>query len=167
MSDDSMTNERDGADAPPARSRIPLIAAILMIVAAFGYLVYGGIAKNIVWNMTPNQLLAQGVKAYDHPVRLGGQVVPGSIEQEPGGTGLNFRMRDTTGPEIFVKTKAIPTAMFREGIGVVVEGKYQREGSASVFNATTLMVKHSNEYQPPEGMKKSGEAYKTLLKDAP
>ena len=155
----------DAATAPP-KSRMPLVIAVVVIAGAFAYLVYGGIAKNITWDMTPNQLMAQGTKAYDHPVRLGGQVVPGSVVWDADRLGVQFAMRDTTGPAIAVQSRAIPSAMFREGIGVVVEGKYTRDDAGqSVFRATTLMVKHSNEYQPPAGAHKSSDAYKTLLKD--
>jgi cytochrome c-type biogenesis protein CcmE len=154
------------ADAP-RRSKTPLLIAIVVIVAAFGYLVYGGISKNLVWSMTPNELLAQGPDAYGHAVRLGGLVVPGSIVHNPDRLGLSFRMRDVTGPDILVHSTAIPTAMFRDGIGVVVEGKYQQTDGQAVFQATTLMVKHSNEYKAPAGMdSKKDDVMKTLLEDS-
>ena len=50
--------------------------------------------------------------------------------------------------------------MFKEGIGVVVEGKYTHEG---VFESTNLMVKHSNEYEPPHG-DKPADMYESLIK---
>jgi cytochrome c-type biogenesis protein CcmE len=151
----------------PRKSRMPLILGALVIVAAFGYLLYGGISKNLTWDMTPNQLLAQGVKAYDRPIRLGGQVVPGSIVKDPDNAGLAFRVRDVTaGPEISVHSRGLPTAMFREGIGVVVEGKYTRDNGTPVFHATTLMVKHSNEYKPPTGAHpKASDSYKSLIEN--
>lgn len=162
-------NDNDGATAPPKRkSRGSLIVALAVIAAGFLYLLYGGIAKNLVWDMTPNQLLAQGVDAYDHAVRLGGLVVPGSVVWDADRTGVQFHMRDVSGPEIEVHSKAIPSAMFREGIGVVVEGKYVQDGPGGrpLFHATTLMVKHSNEYKPPAGMHpKTSDMYKTLLKN--
>ena len=51
--------------------------------------------------------------------------------------------------------------MFREGQGVVVEGKLNRAGT---FEANNLMVKHSNEYKAPEHAEKPQDAYKTLIK---
>ena len=51
--------------------------------------------------------------------------------------------------------------MFRDGIGVVVEGRYERDG---IFQATNLLVKHSNEYHPPKAGEKPQEMYKTLIK---
>jgi cytochrome c-type biogenesis protein CcmE len=51
--------------------------------------------------------------------------------------------------------------MFRDSIGVVVEGRLDRSG---VFNATNLLVKHSNEYHPPKNGERPKDMYKTLLK---
>jgi cytochrome c-type biogenesis protein CcmE len=162
----SDVHDTTAGDDTRRRSRLPLVLGALVIVAAFGYLLYGGLAKNLTWDMTPNQLLAQGPKAYDRPIRLGGQVVPGSIVRDPDNGGVQFRVRDVSGPEIPVHSKGIPTAMFRDGIGVVVEGKFTPDNGAATFHATTLMVKHSNEYKPPTGAHPKGdEAYKTLIKD--
>lgn len=163
-----MTGQTEEArdDVAYKRSKMPLLIAAIVILSGFAYLVYGGISKNLVWSMTPNELLAQGPDAYGHAVRLGGLVVPGSIVHNPDSVGVSFRMRDVTGPEIAVRSSAIPTAMFRDGIGVVVEGKYRQDEGNSVFHATTLMVKHSNEYKAPSGMNtKKDDVMKTLLKD--
>lgn len=54
--------------------------------------------------------------------------------------------------------------MFREGQGVVVEGRLNREG---VFEASTVMVKHSNEYRPPEdGHPKPEDTYRSLIRES-
>jgi cytochrome c-type biogenesis protein CcmE len=77
--------------------------------------------------------------------RLGGLVAPGSIETGEGGLGLKFKMTDGT-ETVTVATTAVPPAMFREGIGVVVEGALQADGT---FATDRLMIKHDNEYQAP------------------
>jgi cytochrome c-type biogenesis protein CcmE len=53
--------------------------------------------------------------------------------------------------------------MFREGMGVIVEG---RVGAGGVFDATNLMVKHSNEYRAPKPGEEAHEKYKTLIKQS-
>jgi cytochrome c-type biogenesis protein CcmE len=53
--------------------------------------------------------------------------------------------------------------MFRDGMGVVVEGRYHPDG---VFQSTNLIVKHSNEYRPPKPGESPQETYKTLMKGA-
>jgi cytochrome c-type biogenesis protein CcmE len=144
--------------------RIVLVVAILLIGAGFGYLLYGGIGENLVWNLTPDELLAKGDAAYDHSVRLGGQVSPGSVVWDEDRMGVQFRMHDVDGAEVLVHSAGIPTAMFREGIGVVVEGKLTRGEGTPIFHATNLMVKHSNEYRPPsEGHPTGRDMNSTLL----
>jgi cytochrome c-type biogenesis protein CcmE len=145
------------------KGRIALLIAVLLIAGGFGYLLYGGIGENLVWNMTPNELLAKGDAKYEHSVRLGGQVSPGSVVWDEGRQGVQFRMHDVGGGEIVVHSKGAPTAMFREGIGVVVEGKLVRDGGTDVFHATNLMVKHSNEYKPPTDGHPVRDMNKTLI----
>jgi cytochrome c-type biogenesis protein CcmE len=73
---------------------------------------------------------------------------------------LRFVITDGSG-EIAVSEKGAPPQMFRDGIGVVVEGRYGRDG---IFQATNLMVKHSNEYRAPKPGQQPHEMYKTLIK---
>ncbi len=147
------------------KGKIALVVAILVVVGGFGYLLYGGIGENLVWNMTPNELLAKGDERYGHSVRLGGQVSPGSVVWDEGRQGVQFKMHDLTGGEILVHAKGAPTAMFREGIGVVVEGKLMKDESADIFHATNLMVKHSNEYKPPTEGHPARDMNKTLISE--
>lgn len=138
----------DAPQVPPSRrkTRRPLaIGAAVLLVAAFGYLIYGGVEENLVYFLTPSELVAKGDKAVDRPVRLGGQVVPGSVEWNAESLNLRFRVTDGT-REIAVHSKGAPPQMFRPGIGVVVEGKLARN---AVFESHSLMVKHSNEYRAP------------------
>ncbi len=140
------------------RRRWAFVAAGVLI-ATFAWLLYGGIDKNIVFFLTPKELLAKGAAGYDVPVRLGGQVKPASVTWNEKALDLQFVVTDGTG-QIPVHTSGAPPQMFRDGMGVVVEGRYGHNG---VFQATSLMVKHSNEYRPPKPGQRPGEMYKTLL----
>lgn len=127
-------------------SRKPLaIGALVVLIGAFGYLTYGGVEDNLVYFLTPKELISKGEKVIDHPVRLGGQVVPGSVKWDANTLQLHFKVTDGA-QEVFVHSTGAPPQMFRAGIGVVVEGKY---GSNGVFESHSLMVKHSNEYRAP------------------
>jgi cytochrome c-type biogenesis protein CcmE len=119
---------------------------MVVIIGAFGYLMYGGVEENLVYFLTPTELIAKGEKVMDRPVRLGGQVVPGSVEWNADSLNLRFRVTDGT-KEVAVQSSGAPPQMFRAGIGVVVEGKYHKAG---VFESHSLMVKHSNEYRAPK-----------------
>ncbi|MEO7793145.1 MAG: cytochrome c maturation protein CcmE [Thermoanaerobaculia bacterium] len=127
------------------RHRLLALVAILIAAGTFGFLALGGLGKSLVYYWSPTELRAHGGKAEGATIRLGGLVAPGSIEQGAGGLGLRFRMTD--GKEtVIVATQAVPPAMFREGIGVVVEGTLQADGT---FLTDRLMIKHDNEYQAP------------------
>jgi cytochrome c-type biogenesis protein CcmE len=144
--------------------RTAAFIAITVLVAGFGYLIYGGIGENIVYFLTPQELYAKGDKAVERPVRLGGQVVPNSVTWNAEQLDLRFKVTDGT-KEVVVHSHGAPPQMFRAGIGVVVEGKFQRNG---VFESNSLMVKHSNEYRAP----KAGEGGhpdrldKTLIRES-
>ena len=139
-----------------------IIGGAAIIVAAFAYLLYGGLDKNVVYFLTPHELLAKGTKAVDVPVRLGGQVKPGSVKWNDTTLALHFIVTDGTS-EIGVDSKGAPPQMFRDGMGVVVEGRFGRNG---VFESSNLMVRHSNEYHPPKPGESPQEMYKSLIKEA-
>jgi cytochrome c-type biogenesis protein CcmE len=140
---------------------VALAAGLVLVLGGFGYLLWGGIGENLVYFLTPNELLAKGTKAYDAPVRLGGAVVPGSIKWDAKALDLRFKLTDGI-KEVAVRSEGAPPQMFRDGMGVVVEGKYGRDG---VFHSTNLMVKHSNEYHPPKEGQKPQQMYAPLIKD--
>jgi len=145
----------------PRKLAAKIVAAVI-ILAAFGYLMYGGIGGNLVYFLTPGELLAKGPSAIDVPVRLGGQIVPGSVTWNAEKLDLRFRVTDGA-KEVAVHETGAPPQMFRPGIGVVVEGRFARDGT---FEATNLMVRHSNEYRAPTPGHSAKEAYKSLIKGA-
>jgi cytochrome c-type biogenesis protein CcmE len=143
------------------RRRSALVVAVVIIVAAFGFLLYGGIDKNVVFFLTPQELLARGTSAYDVPVRLGGLVAPGSVKWDADKLDLRFVVMDSGGQSVNVHSTGAPPPMFRDNMGVVLEGRYHRNG---VFESTNVMIKHSNEYRKPENGGRPSEMYKSLQK---
>ncbi|HSJ05831.1 MAG TPA: cytochrome c maturation protein CcmE [Longimicrobiales bacterium] len=139
------------------------ILATVIILSGFGYLMYGGIGENLVYFVTPGELLARGSEAYDKPVRLGGQVVPGTVRWNADDLDLRFTLQDVDG-SVDVQSRKAPPAMFREGQGVIVEGKLNSSG---VFESSSVMVKHSNEYRPPEDHDQLPEyKYRDLIRES-
>jgi cytochrome c-type biogenesis protein CcmE len=137
--------------------------ALIIVLSGFGYLMYGGIGDNLVYFVTPAELLAQGDAAYERPIRLGGQVVPGTVRWNADALDLRFTLQDED-VHIEVISRKAPPAMFREGQGVIVEGRLNRD---RVFESSNLMVKHSNEYAPPEGHEeKPEEKYRDLIRQS-
>ena len=143
-----------------SRNKRLIIGGAIIIVAAFAYLLYGGLDKNVVYFLTPGELLAKGNGAVNVPVRLGGQVKPGTVVWNENTLELHFTVTDG-GSEVKVSSRGAPPQMFRDGQGVVLEGRYMSDGQ---FKCTNLMVKHSNEYRPPKPGTSPQEAYKTLIK---
>lgn len=126
------------------RSRALLGAAV--VGGALLYLLGAGLGDNLVYFLTPSELLAKGPEAYGTPLRLSGQVEAGSIQKNDATGEIRFRVRDDSSV-VAVESTGIPPEMFHDGINVVLEGSLAPTG---VFHATTLMVKHSNEYEPAD-----------------
>ncbi len=133
-----------------------------MILGVFAWLTFGGLEKNVVFFLTPQELLAKGDAGVDVPVRLGGQVKPGSMTWDAKTLDLRFTVTDGA-RDVQVHSTGAPPQMFRDGMGVIVEGRY---GSGGVFEASSLMVKHSNEYRAPEPGEEAHEKYKTLIEQS-
>ncbi len=142
--------------------RAPVLWGAGAILAVFAWLLFGGLQKNVVFFLTPQELLAKGADGVGVPVRLGGQVKPGSVVWDAETLDLRFTVTDGA-QEMPVRSTGAPPQMFRDGMGVIVEG---RVGAGGVFQASELMVKHSNEYQPPKPGEEAHEKYKTLIKQS-
>jgi cytochrome c-type biogenesis protein CcmE len=129
------------------RRRRVFITLVALVVAGgvLTYLAFGGLGENLVYYWSPSELKESGDKAIGASIRLGGLVAPGSIEREADGLTLRFAVTD--GQEsVQVAAETVPPAMFRENIGVVVEGTMREDGW---FETRRLMVKHDNEYAAP------------------
>lgn len=139
--------------------RLTVVAGLVVILAGFGYLAWGGLGDNLVYFLTPTELSERGETVVDEPVRLGGMVAPGSVSWNADELDLRFLLTD--GARTFeVAASGAPPQMFREGIGVIVEGRLRDDGA---FHATNLMVKHSNEYRAPAEGERPEQIYRGLI----
>jgi cytochrome c-type biogenesis protein CcmE len=148
------------------RNRLILAGAILVAATALGVVAFSGIDDNLVYYWTPGELVARGESAVGPTIRLGGMVQPGSIQWDQGKSSLTFRVADgkeATAQSVLVRSEQIPPQMFREGIGVVVEGPFDKAG---VFKTQRLMVNHSNEYRPPKEGESAQDHMKVVEKSA-
>jgi cytochrome c-type biogenesis protein CcmE len=137
-------------DERPTRGRARqywfLAAAVGVAAVALLVLAVGGIGKNLVYYWGPTEVKAAGNKAVGATIRLGGLVAVGSLRRTEGVSGLEFDVIDRQGECLHVKGSAMPPQMFREKIGVVVEGTMTKAGH---FESRRLMVSHDNEYRVP------------------
>jgi len=133
-----------------------LAAALLVAATAIAIVSAADIGNNLVYFWTPTQVYEAEQQAYGANIRLGGVV---DSVQSTNDNGLVVFVVSDGENEITVHSKNTPPAMFRVGIGVVVEGTLVQEG---FFEATQLMVKHSNEYRAPEDGADPSDLYKTV-----
>jgi cytochrome c-type biogenesis protein CcmE len=126
------------------KSRRYIIGA-LIIVGALTYIIYGGMQEAIVYFVTPTELKAKEPASKDKFLRMGGMVVKGSLQKDVKNLTYNFEITDgTTAVPVFFR--GVPPDLFADGKGAVVEGRMDGNG---VFQATTIMAKHAEEYKPP------------------
>jgi cytochrome c-type biogenesis protein CcmE len=126
------------------KNRLLGTGAVVVALSGLGMISMGNLGNNLVYYWSPTELV-QAANNHDVTVRLGGMVVPGTVQWNEQTQKVDFQVTD--GKEtVAVHSDGNPPQMFREGIGVVVEGKYSAD---NVFHCDRVMVKHSNEYQAP------------------
>src|SRR5207253_6664486 len=142
----------EGATTPPdprltkAKTKWFAFGALGAAAAAFLFIAIGGIGENLVYYWGPKELRAAGSKATGATIRLGGQVAVGSVKRGDGVSNLEFDVTDGTAL-VHVVSRGVPPQLFRDRIGVVVEGTMT---SAGVFESQRLMVSHDNKYRAPQ-----------------
>jgi cytochrome c-type biogenesis protein CcmE len=140
-----------GDPTPPApalrKGSTKWFAISALAVAGLGFLAItvGGIGENLVYYWAPKDVAAAGPKAVGATIRLGGQVAVGSVKWGEGASDLEFDVTDGAAT-VHVVSKGVPPQLFRDRIGVVVEGTMTTAGQ---FESRRLMVSHDNKYRAP------------------
>ncbi len=138
--------------------RLFLLGALAVAGGALGVVAFGNVGENLVYYWDPTQVTEAGKDAIGPTIRLGGVVQSDTMDWDPDASELRFVVGDGTSL-VKVHSTGAPPQMFREGIGVVVEGTMTKAG---VFESRRLMVKHSNEYKAPEDGETIEELYQTV-----
>ena len=131
--------------ARPKHQRMVLV--ILAVVAVLGavLLAMWGLKDRAAYFYTPSDVVA-GKAASDKAMRLGGMVERGSVQRDADGVTTRFLVEDGEA-RVLVTYRGILPDLFREGSGVVAEGKLASDGS---FFADNILAKHDERYMPPE-----------------
>ncbi|MFZ0263093.1 MAG: cytochrome c maturation protein CcmE [Pseudolabrys sp.] len=133
--------------------RLTLIGASLAVLAIAAALVLGALRDSIVFFNSPTDVAEKRILLGTR-MRIGGLVKPGSLQR---GDNLQVSFAVTDGnADIAVRYQGIVPDLFREGQGVVAEGKLE---SGGVLAADTVLAKHDERYMPREvvdALKKSG-----------
>ena len=136
--------------------RLILIGAGLATLGLGATLVLSAFNKNLVFFFTPTQILA-GEAPRANNFRMGGMVEMGSVKRQSDGVTVSFMVTDMA-QKIRVNYRGILPDLFREGKGVVAQGKL---GPDKVFLADEVLAKHDENYMPPDAayaLKKGKEA---------
>lgn len=133
--------------------RLILIGGSIGVLGVAVGLVLNALSGSIVFFNSPTDVLEKHIAAGTR-IRIGGLVKPGSVER---GANLNVRFEVTDGKsDIPVRYQGIVPDLFREGQGVVAEG---RLGPGNTVEADTVLAKHDERYMPKEvvdALKQSG-----------
>ena len=125
------------------RYRAFLIPGLGLLAVLIGFLVFN-IRDDLVYYRVPSEVTGGPTGTAADRFRLGGQVVPGSITVE--GDGVAFSVTDGLAT-VAVIHEGAPQQLFREGIGVVVEGTWD----GNVFSSDTMIIKHDEQYRTEDG----------------
>jgi cytochrome c-type biogenesis protein CcmE len=141
-----------------------LIGGAVIAAAVIG-ISFLSLGDNLVYFYTPAEAYAKAADLEGQNVKVGAMVVPGSVQWKADELALSFTMTDLEGHDIRVEHKRTPPDMFKEGQGVVVEGRLADGGKAMV--SRHLLVKHSEEYKPTGDHKGMDKALleKSLFKE--
>ena len=126
----------------PRRRRFAIAGGVLVAVGAVVALILNAFQSNLVFFYSPTQV-TQHEAPNGRSFRIGGMVEKGTLKRD--GTRVSFIVTDTA-KSIPVQYQGILPDLFKEGKGVVAEGKLEN----GVFVAREILAKHDENYMPPE-----------------
>ncbi len=128
----------------PRQKRLAMIAGGLVALGVTAAFVLAAFKENLVFFFTPSQVAANEVPQ-GRSFRIGGMVTQGSVKRQADGVTVQFIVTDTAKSVPVVYRGLLPD-LFREGKGVVTQGKLGGDG---VFYASEVLAKHDENYMPP------------------
>lgn len=130
---------------PTRKKRLFAICGLIAGVGIATTLMVYAFQNNMLYFISPADIQA-GKAPSDTAFRVGGMVVDGSFEREEGTTLVAFTLTDYAAT-VRVQFDGILPDLFREGQGIVAQGKLNDQG---VFEASEVLAKHDEGYMPPE-----------------
>ncbi len=102
--------------------------------------------ENLLYFYYPDQLVQGEVAVTGRNIRVGGLVVPESMQRDPHSLAVRFRLTDHRSELEVLYTGVLPS-LFREGQGAIALGRLGPDGR---FAATEVLARHDENYVPPE-----------------
>ena len=128
----------------PKHQRLVLVGLALFALLGAVLLAMWGLSDRAADFVTPTDIAA-GKADGGKPIRLGGMVDKGSLQRDPDGVTIRFVVSDLKA-KTAVRYRGITPDLFREGSGVVAEGRME----SGVFVADNILAKHDERYMPPQ-----------------
>ncbi len=138
--------------------RLAIALGVVLVIAAAAALILNAFQSNLVFFFSPTQIESKEAPV-NRTFRLGGLVVAGSVKRT--GVAVDFMVTDTA-KSVPVHFEGILPDLFKEGKGVVAQGKLQD----GVFVAKEVLAKHDENYMPPEAAEALKNAAKSNQKTA-
>src|ERR1035437_4166180 len=129
---------------PRQKRAVYIVLAIVAVGLAVG-LVLNALKDNVSLYFTPTQVFNKEAPQ-SRSFRIGGLVEEGSVKREKDGLTVHFMITDLH-KNLPVVYKGILPDLFKEGKGVVAQGKMEADG---VMHASEVLAKHDENYMPPE-----------------
>jgi len=129
----------------PRKKRILMVFFIMLGMGVAVALILTAFEKNLLYFYAPTQIAA-GEAPMNRAFRIGGLVLEGSVVRDPETLEVRFVLTDTLN-QIIVAYEGILPDLFREGQGIVANGKLDENG---IFQAKEVLAKHDENYMPPE-----------------
>ena len=129
----------------PKHQRLILLTLAAVALVGAVLLAMWGLRDRAAYFVTPSDIAA-GKVTPDRAMRLGGMVVKGSLRRDPDGLTVRFTVSDLKAETPVVYRDILPD-LFREGSGVVAEGRIEPNG---LFVADKILAKHDERYMPPQ-----------------
>lgn len=129
----------------PRKKRIAIVCTIILGMGTAAALILTAFEKNLLYFYSPTQI-ASGEAPTSRAFRIGGLVEQDSVNRDPASLRVSFKLTDTKETVTVIYEGILPD-LFREGQGIVANGKLDADG---VFQASEVLAKHDENYMPPE-----------------
>ena len=129
----------------PRKKRILMVCMMIAGISVAALLILTAFEKNLMYFYSPTEII-NGEAPQSRSFRIGGLVVSDTVIRNPDDLKVSFVLTDTV-HEIKVIYDGILPDLFREGQGIVANGKLKSE---NVFVADEVLAKHDENYMPPE-----------------
>jgi cytochrome c-type biogenesis protein CcmE len=136
----------------PRRQRMLAVTLVLIGISIATVLVLQALEENAMFFRSPSEIV-NGEVPEGRAFRLGGLVVEGSFNREPGSLEATFNVTDNISTVTVSYTGVFPD-LFKEGQGMIANGSLQPDGT---FIATEVLAKHDENYMSPEVAKMLNE----------